>query len=396
MNFTGTNYTIFRTICQLINPSGSKNININITMKSVKINLEHLNQNKDAMFRNILTNLEAISKDYLEIRKLELESKQYKPFKEHYEQYRNQYPELNSGVLQNTLRNMDSLVRSYISVCKRKHKLVAFPTITKVAIPLRNDMYHFEWNDKSKSFDAWLKFLRTNFPLKLCKYHIRTLQEATSFGDGSIYLDSSGTLTLRLVFKTKLKQALGTKTLGIDIGIAKPIVCSDGKIIGSGSYIKHKKLEFGKARAKHQKHKDQITNKQSHWTDDLNHKLSAKLIDHCISNNIGVLALENLKGGHLANRKFRKYSWAFKDLLNKISYKAHNAGLEVIGVDPRYTSQTCSSCGQKEKSNRISQGLYVCSNCGARLNADINAARNIRALSGMDGLFVNQAQGALT
>jgi len=365
-------------------------------MKSIKIKLDQLNQNKSNKLRSILTDLEFIAKDYLSAKKQELETKQYQPFKEHYARYRNQYPDLNSAILQNTLRNMDSLVRSYISLCKRKHKLVAFPVITKIAIPLRNDAYHFEWNDESKSFDAWLRFLRTNFPLKLCKYHIRALQEATSFGDGSIYLDSDETLNLRLVFKTKPKQALGTSVLGIDIGIAKPIVCSDGHMIGSGEFIKHKKLEFGKARAKHQKHKEQITNKQSNWTDDLNHKLSAKLIDYCVSNNIGVLALETLRGSHLANRRFRRYTWAFKDLLNKISYKAVNAGLKVIGVDPRYTSQTCSSCGQKEKSNRISQALYVCSACGARLNADINAARNIRALSGMDGLFVNQAHGSLS
>jgi len=365
-------------------------------MKSVKINLEHLNHNKDAMLRNILTDLEAISKDYLEIKKLELESKQYKPFKEHYEQYRNQYPELNSAILQNHLRNMDSMIKSYISWCKKKHKLVTFPSKTKVSIPLRNDMFRFQWNDETKFFDAWLKFLRTYFPMKLCNYHKKALQEAISFGDSSIYLDSKGKITLRLVFKTKPKQATGTDVLGVDIGIAKPIVCSDGKQIGSGSYIKHKKLEFGKSRTKHQKHKDQITNKQSNWTEDLNHKLSAELIDHCISNNIGVLALENLKGAHLANRKFRKYSWAFKDLLSKIAYKAQNAGLEVIGVDPKYTSQTCSICGQKEKSNRISQGLYVCSACGARLNADINAARNICGLSTANGLLVNQAHGALS
>jgi len=365
-------------------------------MKSVKMKLNQINLNKDNKLRVILTDLEAVSKEYLEAKKSELEIKVYKPFKEHYAYYRDKYPDLNSGVLQNTLRNLDSLVRSYIATCKRKHKLVAFPTITKVAIPLRNDMYHFEWNEESKSFDAWLKFLRTNFPLKLCKYHTQALQDATSFGDGSIYLDSSGTLTLRLVFKTKPKQALGTGVLGIDIGIAKPIVCSDGKQFGSGQFIKHKKLEFGKARAKHQKHKEQITNKQSNWTDDLNHKLSAELIDYCVSNNIGVLALETLRGSHLANRRFRRYTWAFKDLMNKISYKALNAGLKVIGVDPRYTSQTCSACGQKEKSNRISQSLYVCSTCGAKLNADINAARNIYALSGMDGLFVNQAHGALS
>lgn len=154
-----------------------------------------------------------------------------------------------------------------------------------------------------------------------------------SISDSSI-IKHNGTLYLRLVFKPKEKIISTNKSIGIDIGIAKPIVCSDGKQFGSGCFIKHKKLEFGKQRARHQAHKEAITQKQSNWTNDLNHKLSRELVDYCSSQGINVLGLENLKGSHLANKRFRRYNWAFKDLLNKITYKAQQAGLKVIGVDP--------------------------------------------------------------
>ena len=54
-------------------------------------------------------------------------------------------------------------------------------------------------------------------------------------------------------------------------------------------------------------------------------------------------------------------------------------GVQVVAVDPRYTSQKCSRCGKTSKSNRnLDRHLYSCS-CGLHLNDDLNAARNIRA-----------------
>ena len=237
------------------------------------------------------------------------------------------------------------------------------------------------------------QLLRIYFPLSLCQYHKKALQDMESISDSSI-MEHNGTLYLRLVFITKEKIISTNKSIGIDIGIAKPIVCSDGKQFGSGSFIKHKKLEFGKKRAKNQSKKEEILQKQSRWTNDLNHKLSRELVDYCRSQNIDVLGLEALKGTQLSNRRFRKYNWAFKDLLNKISYKAELAGLKVISVDPRGTSQTCSCCGLKDKTNRISQSLYVCS-CGSVMNADINAAKNIQRLSTLNGSQMNLTNGCL-
>lgn len=362
-------------------------------MKSIKIKLNQSNHAKLQKLLDIFETLASVSKEYLPLRQKELETKVYKPFKDHYRYFRTKYPNANSGILQSHLRQQDSMIKSVISWCKKKHKLVKFPEEPRVSIPLRNDMFHFEYNQTTKTFEAWLKFLRTSFPLKLCAYHKQALTNFEDISDSSIIKDRHGNLCLRLCFKTKKVALDSTKALGVDLGIVKPIVCSDGHMIGSGGYIKHKKLEFGKKRARHQKLKDAITQKQFRWTDDVNHKLSRELVDYCLSQGIGVLGLEKLEGSHLSNRKFRRYTWAFKDLLNKVAYKAWDAGLKVVSVDPRYTSQTCSSCGQKSEDNRQTQSDFMCRYCNHKANADVNAAKNIYNLTVVDGLKVNPTIG---
>ena len=51
---------------------------------------------------------------------------------------------------------------------------------------------------------------------------------------------------------------------------------------------------------------------------------------------------------------------------------------DLITVNPAYTSQQCSHCGHVDKHNRESQAIFVCQSCGMRMNADVNAAINIR------------------
>ena len=66
----------------------------------------------------------------------------------------------------------------------------------------------------------------------------------------------------------------------------------------------------------------------------------------------------------------------FRSLLD---YKAIEAGVEVVTVNPRNTSQACSGCGsivQKDLSVR----LHVCPDCGLTLDRDVNAAKNVLRL----------------
>ncbi len=126
-----------------------------------------------------------------------------------------------------------------------------------------------------------------------------------------------------------------------------------------------------------------ICRKESRFRRDVNHVISKKLVAQAKDTSRGI-ALEDLKGIRERTR-FRKpqraktSGWAFHQLRVFISYKARLSGIEVVLVDPRYTSQTCSVCGHCERANRPLQERFCCVQCGHTLHADINAAINIRS-----------------
>ena len=60
-----------------------------------------------------------------------------------------------------------------------------------------------------------------------------------------------------------------------------------------------------------------------------------------------------------------------------LEYKQLWRGGEVIAVNPRYTSQTCSQCGHVSPTNRPQQVLFSCTQCGYSYHADVVAAQNI-------------------
>ncbi len=83
------------------------------------------------------------------------------------------------------------------------------------------------------------------------------------------------------------------------------------------------------------------------------------------------------------NREILASGWG--GLERKLAYKAG----ELVKVDPAYTSQACSRCGNTHKSNRSSQSVFRCGACGFRLNADHNAAINILARAGLPYVSVH-------
>ncbi|HSB34645.1 MAG TPA: zinc ribbon domain-containing protein [Nitrospirota bacterium] len=67
------------------------------------------------------------------------------------------------------------------------------------------------------------------------------------------------------------------------------------------------------------------------------------------------------------------------------TYKAKRLNKLVLAVHPHGTSQECSRCGHTHPDNRLCQALFECMVCGHRENADVNAARVIKA-RGISGL----------
>lgn len=79
------------------------------------------------------------------------------------------------------------------------------------------------------------------------------------------------------------------------------------------------------------------------------------------------------------NRGILASGWS--DLLSKTQDKASRAGKHVVLVPAPYTSQRCAECGHTARENRESQAVFLCTWCGHKANADINAARNVLALA---------------
>lgn len=75
------------------------------------------------------------------------------------------------------------------------------------------------------------------------------------------------------------------------------------------------------------------------------------------------------------NRSILEIGWfQFQQFL---TYKLAATGGDLRLVNAAYTSMTCSCCGVIEKTNRKSQAVYECADCGSVMNADTNAAINI-------------------
>src|SRR5262249_23657804 len=123
--------------------------------------------------------------------------------------------------------------------------------------------------------------------------------------------------------------------------------------------------------------------KEARYRKDVNHRISKELVAKAKDTGRGI-AMEDLSGirDRLQFRKpqrARMGGWAFFQLRSFVEYKARLSGVPVVLVDPRNTSLTCSACGHCEKANRKSQAEFVCLHCEFSENADLNAARNIRA-----------------
>jgi transposase len=76
-------------------------------------------------------------------------------------------------------------------------------------------------------------------------------------------------------------------------------------------------------------------------------------------------------------QRTRQHNWSFGQLRSFIAYKAQQAGVPVMFVNPRNTSRACNRCGFVSKRNRKSQAEFSCIRCGYTAHADFNAAKNL-------------------
>jgi putative transposase len=120
------------------------------------------------------------------------------------------------------------------------------------------------------------------------------------------------------------------------------------------------------------------------------HSLAKHIVQRCVEQDVGRITIGELDGirededgeskdwGTHGNLDL--HGWAFDRFISILDYKATVEGIEVVEVDERGTSKTCCVCGRDDDSQRVERGLYVCEDCDAAFNADVNGAENIRTI----------------
>lgn len=143
------------------------------------------------------------------------------------------------------------------------------------------------------------------------------------------------------------------------------------------------------------KNRMRAVNKQgdkfNRFKDTFNHKISRYIVKMALKYHAGIIQMEDLSGFSNEQSENLLKNWSYYDLQEKIIYKAKENGIEVILIDPKYTSKRCSECGNIDDKNRDckkDQEHFKCTACNYTDNADINASKNIAILN-IDSIIEN-------
>ena len=190
--------------------------------------------------------------------------------------------------------------------------------------------------------------------------------------------------------------ATGRET-GIDVGLDRLAVTSDGEIIANPRFLRAKKRHLARAqRALSRKQKGSANRaKARHRVAVLHRKVRETRIDHAhktalrlVRDSQAVYA-EDLAVAGLARTRLAKsvHDAGWSQLLRLLEEKAEYYGRTFHRIG-RFvpSSQVCSACGVKDGPKPLSVRTWMCGACGAVHDRDVNAARNILAAGQADRL----------
>jgi len=301
-----------------------------------------------------------------------------------YHECRKKFPTLNSKVIQNFLK-----FHFITPNCKMKPKQPPKPSII-----IDYQSCELKIDTTTKLTNYWIRFHRKNFPL-LGKKRLQKITDPSEIKLIQIYKNEQGKLYCKLtVVKEIPDQSVSDeipKTVGLDIN-SKRIVLGNNDFHSLKKHH-HRKSEHRKHFPRKKKGETQTrrelraSHKLSNYTKDVIHKLTTKIANNLQATDTEVLVFEDLT--HLRKSSSKKEgtskgkkvngivnSIPFKMFQNFLEYKCLDRAIDVVYVNPAYTSKMCSRCGSYNTIRK--QTSFRCVTCGLTLDADLNGSRNIQ------------------
>lgn len=202
---------------------------------------------------------------------------------------------------------------------------------------------------------------------------------------------------------------LAPRTVGLDRGVAIPLVANDGRAFELLEVQKARLAQKERSRARWQRRAARrVKGSKNHrkanhraaraalYAADVRENLAHQASHSLVKDSSKLLVVfEALKVKSMTasaagtidapgkkvsqkrglNRAILGSAWGLFHQYTR--YKALAAGKLCIEVLPNYSSQECSACGHTHADNRLDQSRFVCQRCGHSGNADLNAARVI-------------------
>lgn len=273
---------------------------------------------------------------------------------------------------------------------------------------------------KSQARWYWNKYSKSNFPMSINNQVLKIKQATTKLSEfwarvpvkgkrGGIWLafkphkpfpkdyklgesklfKKKGKFYIHIVVRKEVKiKTHYNNVLAIDLGErVTATVLHDGKPMFMGRQIRGIRRHYSWLRKRLGNKKllkkiKQLGHTEQDKIDQILHDISNEIVSLCRQHGL-VISLGDLKGirksakGRRMNRIVS--NMPYYKLTQYITYKANWEGIKVIKISEHGTSHTCSRCGSKGK--RPYQGLFKCSSCGYRVNADFNGVKNIHKRS---------------
>jgi len=313
---------------------------------------------------------------------------------------REEYRDIHSQVLQDTLRRVDKAMHAFF----RRVKSGETPGYPRWKSRDRYDSFTYPQGGYALTHDNRVCLSKIgSIKVKLHRELQGTVKTCTIKREGEQWY---------VVFSCEVEASplpVSDEAVGIDLGLLHFATLSTGETIENPRYFRkgEKKLatlqqalskkKRGSHRCKKAVQKGaSAQRKVRNQRADFLHKESRKLV-----HAYGTIVFEELQPINMSRRAKPKQDEetgtylpngaAAKSGLNKsiqdagwgqfvqyCTYKAEDAGREVLTVNPRYTSQVCSGCGTVRK-KELSERWHSCA-CGTELDRDHNAALNILRL----------------
>ncbi len=178
-------------------------------------------------------------------------------------------------------------------------------------------------------------------------------------------------------------------TVGVDIGIKSMVVLSDGTVFQNPKALgKHKKQLARlhrrmdrKVKGSKNREKAKIKLARKYYKiscirSSAIHKATSYIVNHYDRIVIEDLNVAGMVKNHNLARSLSDVS--FGEIARQLAYKSQWQEKELVRANRFFaSSKTCSSCGHKKDTLKLSERTFTCQECGTVIDRDLNAAINL-------------------